>query len=694
MGTYFITTSGDGDNSGDSLSNAMTFAQSKTYASNNTSETIVFLMQAGDYGSFGVYDTPRTAWATWQADPSQGAEFVSSNMSVQNIGSGGTLREFYVKLDGLFFELDTEPANAGSYFFRTQASRYVIFENCTFHNSAGWTHDSIESSMAGLSINYSQNVIVDNCIISGLPASIPDDLSTSWQIGIYGTNSHNITISDTEIFGARWGIGLLGREWIVENCEIYHCLSDGIISTGTADTVFQDNIIHDIRSEQKWEEDGLTADYNSTTRTVTKAAGGIDWSTALSGQYIRLTGDFGSGEVRTSQGEIVSSTATSITITLDDEYGLGDSEANAITKVELFWGHHLDAMQFYNSPSNPNNDIYVYTNNIIIRRNIMYNIEHHALLWNSFTEDPSNTEGISNVTIENNLCYNIALSGLPDQTFALEDSSFLTIVNNTLDGWIALTHSCYNTTMANNIMHTLYVDDNINPSTFDILKNNIVNVDRLDAPSVSFDETNIILNNDNDYQSLFNNYDNSDYTLHIDSIAVDFGSPEFAPPTDIDGVNRDIGPPDAGAYEFISNPSITSIIIYSRNDLQSLPSNNDNNLANIFTTQEYSDVESDDGNRVAQTSAGEYPVFLFKNKNTSQENISITWNGRSDTAPSDSTIYLQIFNRTGLTWETLDSDNITGANTDFTLTATKTTDLGDYFDANFWVSCRIYQQLI
>ena len=84
-------------------------------------------------------------------------------------------------------------------------------------------------------------------------------------------------------------------------------------------------------------------------------------------------------------------------------------------------------------------------------------------------------------------------------------------------------------------------------------------------------------------------------------------------------------------------------------------------------------------------------IEKVKDKYTQQDSISINCNARSDVAPSSSTVYLQIYNRNSLEWETLASNNTALANIDFDLTGTQTTNLSNYFDANFWVSCRVYQ---
>ena len=135
-----------------------------------------------------------------------------------------------------------------------------------------------------------------------------------------------------------------------------------------------------------------------------------------------------------------------------------------------------------------------------------------------------------------------------------------------------------------------------------------------------------------------------------------------------------------------------SVKVYSRGDVAALPAD-DTDLENAFTGGEYTQVETDDADRVAQTATGEYSAFLFKDKHTQQEQFTVTWNGQSSLAPSSSVIYLQIYNRTLSEWETLDSDNAADADTDFNLTGGKSVDLGDYFDGSFEIACRVYQQI-
>jgi hypothetical protein len=121
---------------------------------------------------------------------------------------------------------------------------------------------------------------------------------------------------------------------------------------------------------------------------------------------------------------------------------------------------------------------------------------------------------------------------------------------------------------------------------------------------------------------------------------------------------------------------------------------NDTSLTVPFTTADYTKVGTDDNNYVSQSGVNNIN-FLFKEPNADAENsnFTITWKGKSSLAPSTSAVYLQIYNRDSAEWEALDSDNSTAADTKFTLTGGKSADLANYFDANFIVSARVYQDV-
>jgi len=119
---------------------------------------------------------------------------------------------------------------------------------------------------------------------------------------------------------------------------------------------------------------------------------------------------------------------------------------------------------------------------------------------------------------------------------------------------------------------------------------------------------------------------------------------------------------------------------------------NDANLEVAFACPEYPMVAIDDDIYVQQTACDEYTLFLWKNQNNDNKSIIIVqWKGKSDRAPSISSVYLQIYNRNTPAWETLDSNNVAGAGVEFTLSGIQSTNLGWYYDGTNWVSCRVYQ---
>ena len=88
-----------------------------------------------------------------------------------------------------------------------------------------------------------------------------------------------------------------------------------------------------------------------------------------------------------------------------------------------------------------------------------------------------------------------------------------------------------------------------------------------------------------------------------------------------------------------------------------------------------------------------YGIFLWKKKHTNNVDIiTSTCILKTSIAPSTSEVFLQIYNRNSGNWETLDSDNVTAADTEFTLNGVQSSNLSYYYDGSFWVCRRIYQK--
>lgn len=130
---------------------------------------------------------------------------------------------------------------------------------------------------------------------------------------------------------------------------------------------------------------------------------------------------------------------------------------------------------------------------------------------------------------------------------------------------------------------------------------------------------------------------------------------------------------------------------YSREDLVALPTT-DNTLATRYTGSERSDVATDDDTTYVPQAGFGYLVHEFKHKHsTTNATITPICNLKTTLATTSQPVYLQIFNQDSGLWETIDMENTVAANTDFTLTATVSTNLPDYYTAGNWVTCRVYQ---
>jgi len=122
-----------------------------------------------------------------------------------------------------------------------------------------------------------------------------------------------------------------------------------------------------------------------------------------------------------------------------------------------------------------------------------------------------------------------------------------------------------------------------------------------------------------------------------------------------------------------------------------LPSD-DADLETVYSGQDVTDVAMKDDTRVDQSATGEYAIHQFKDYVGGAGAVDLEWEGQSNVAPSSSTVYLQIYNYDTPAWENVDSDNTTGADTDFPLNG-NIPDLTNYKDGNL-ITCRVYQQAV
>ena len=128
---------------------------------------------------------------------------------------------------------------------------------------------------------------------------------------------------------------------------------------------------------------------------------------------------------------------------------------------------------------------------------------------------------------------------------------------------------------------------------------------------------------------------------------------------------------------------------YTRGNYAALPTN-DNDLETAYSAQDYIDVATKDNVRVGQTATLENMIHQFKNFVGDAPRCMLEWEGQTTQSTALSTVYLQIYNFNTTTWDTVDSDNSSAIDTDFTLMA-DILDLTNYKDASNVISCRVYQ---
>ncbi|XOB42584.1 MAG: IPT/TIG domain-containing protein [Candidatus Nealsonbacteria bacterium] len=106
----------------------------------------------------------------------------------------------------------------------------------------------------------------------------------------------------------------------------------------------------------------------------------------------------------------------------------------------------------------------------------------------------------------------------------------------------------------------------------------------------------------------------------------------------------------------------------------------------------YTAVVTDNSSYDPATSSSAYPIFLFAEKHTTNTDvINIDWNGQTTVACGTNKVVLQVYNISQSGWNGLATSTSCSANTDFSLSTSITTSPSDYYDANYWVYFRVYQ---
>lgn len=121
---------------------------------------------------------------------------------------------------------------------------------------------------------------------------------------------------------------------------------------------------------------------------------------------------------------------------------------------------------------------------------------------------------------------------------------------------------------------------------------------------------------------------------------------------------------------------------YSRDNVISLPADDDDLTTAFASPADYNAVASNDGTTVDQSGTEGYALFEWKETATGNSG-TFTWKGESTKAPSESKVQLQIYKRTGTgapVWEDVPgaSNNSEDADTNFTIGPATVSPLDDY----------------
>lgn len=163
--------------------------------------------------------------------------------------------------------------------------------------------------------------------------------------------------------------------------------------------------------------------------------------------------------------------------------------------------------------------------------------------------------------------------------------------------------------------------------------------------------------------------------------------------------SHSISPSSSFSSSISPSPS-QGYALYTRGSYVALP-NDDADLTTTYSEIEVNYVETpandrvpdDDTTLVGQPGANAYMVHQFKSFVGSNTSCGIELVAESSLPPSQSTVYLQIFNRNTGVWDTLDSNSTYPAEILFELKA-KYVDLTNYKDGANLISVRIWQLAI
>lgn len=577
--TYYLDKNASGANNGTSWTDAWETIQDAYNGRNGTrpSEGDTVLIQDGSYGDFSSPDDGTIAhpdnpswsdYCTWQADTGQ------TNVVFNRIkfGGGATKRTGWQKFVGI------KIGPGSTYLGYIHYTDRVWFDNCTF---AGNGYNESDGTPIAVWFDNSDYCQVTNCTFDGV-GSTPN---ACCKYGIKTNDANNFTVSGCTITECGVGIFLDGSNGTINDNTLHGLTSDGILFVSAPGLVVSDNTVYDV-FRMVLLSDSSGATYVDSTKTIT-ADSGTPYSTVVANDYAAVTHAGGT----TLRKQIASVGGGGSTIVLKIGYG---SDYNPVTKVEIFANIHVDGIQGWSVNGDTECD------NVTIQRNRVYNIEHQGLLCNAFAAAGTPTTW----TIENNLFHDIPMYGESASTIALSEVDDVTFRNNIITspsngGYIRLNGGDLTNFSGNiiNLFSLYYTDPTFAPTNIVHENHNIINNWGAWMIGHTTGANTTILNNQTSFESLFNDYSNSDFSPKPNSLTIDYCSSTYTPNLDQNGRSRvDIllvgndgsDYADAGCYEYVSADPNNSAPV-----LESIGSKSVNENAILTFTVSATDADSD-----------------------------------------------------------------------------------------------------
>ncbi len=521
------------------------------------------IVRNGSYGAYSESNKNRTDWVTYQA--ANGHMPVLSGISITN---SPDILNTYLIFDGLKIE------SGGQVGIRPEKVRYLKLLNLTIEGGVD-TQSYYYSNYPGIKLwQTCEDIVIDRCIIKSSEGE--NFQRIGYITGVYIQSGENITITNSDVSGASFGIIATGKNINIKNNNLHKLNSDGIIIGGCNGITIENNEIHDIivyeptiqeiPTETTWSDDGKTMT-NSNAKWATAGDTLITTATAGMEVYVKsgnnvLTGD-GERWGDAKSFTIASVSADGTQITLSKGIANGGQPSNVDYFIRS--GVHADNIQMQASPG-------INNYNVILRGNRLYDnrgISKGSIdgggqimhLWPNNTSDPDGI-GAHNVIIENNLFWCLYNNG--DEEYAgrvnLRSMDGLVFRNNTVIGSVVVGWSSgrmnRNVTFLNNIIGYIDVEANAGfiKNDYNIMNHGFIKTPYLAGShdtffypnSYSWDKW-----NDPAFTGIFADYANGDFRLASEtSLGVGHGDPSNYPTTDILGNLRNDGAPDAGCYEY------------------------------------------------------------------------------------------------------------------------------------------------